>query len=97
MSTGPVAADMTAHEQLLEVAASYRRRAAAIPEEAVRLKYDPAPFLREVNEKADLYEACARDVAELPEDQAAVIARRFRVSMWLRDENPDHEPDDYHP
>lgn len=97
MSVGPVGADMTAHEQLLEVAASYRRRAAAIPEEAVRLGYDPAPFLREVEDKAALYEACARDVAGLPEDQAAVIARRFRVSMWLRDENPDHEPDDYHP
>lgn len=88
---------MTAHQQLLEVAASYRRRAAAIPEEATRLRYDPAPAVREVEEKAALYEACAGDVAGLPEDQAELIARRFRVAMWLRDENPNHEPDDFHP
>lgn len=88
---------MSAREQLLEVAASYRRRAAAIPEEAARLRYDPAPFLREIEEDAALYEACAQDIAGLPEDQAVVIARRFRVSMWLREENPDHEPDDLHP
>ena len=94
---GPADADRPAREQLLTVAELYRIRAAAIPEEASRLKYDPAPFIREVEEKAALYEACARDIQDLPEDQAAVIARRFRVSMWLRDENPNHEPDDYHP
>lgn len=96
-SIGPVESDRPAHEQLLTVAELYRHRAASIPEEAVRLKYDPAPFIREVEEKAALYEACARDVEHLPEDQAAVIARRFRVAMWLRDENPDYEPDDFHP
>lgn len=88
---------MSAYGDLMFVANSYRLRAANIPEEATRLRYNPEPLIREMNEKAVLYEACARDVAGLPEDQAAVIARRFRVSMWLRDENPDHEPDDHHP
>ena len=50
-----------------------------------------------MNEKAALYEACAQDIAGLPEDQAEPIARRFRVSMWLRDERDDREPDDHHP
>lgn len=88
---------MSAHGDLLFVANSYRLRALSIPEEAARLKYDPAPLVREMNDKAALYEACAADVAGLPEDQAAAIARRFRVSMWQRDENPDYEPDDHHP
>lgn len=88
---------MSAHGDLLFMANSYRMRARNIPEEASRFKYDPAPLIREMNEKADLYEACARDVEGLPEDEAQPIARRFRVSMWLRDEHPDHEPDDYHP
>lgn len=88
---------MSAHADLVAVAESYRRRAAAIPEEAVRLHYNPAPLIREMNEKADLYEACARDIQDLPEDHAELVARRFRVAMWLRDENPNYEPDDYHP
>lgn len=88
---------MSAHSDLLMVAESYRRRAAAIPEEASRLLYNPGPLMREMNDKAALYEACAQDIAGLPEDQAEPIARRFRVSMWLRDEREDREPDDYHP
>ena len=88
---------MSAHADLLTVAESYRRRAAAIPEEATRLHYNPEPLIREMNEKAALYEACAQDIAGLPEDQAEPIARRFRVSMWLRDERDEREPDDHHP
>ena len=91
---------MSAHADLLTVAESYRRRAAAIPEEATRLHYDPAPLIREMNEKAALYEACAQDIAGVPEEHAEPIARSFRVYMWLRDERDyrdDREPDDYHP
>lgn len=88
---------MSAYGDLLFVAHSYRLRAANIPEEATRLHYNPEPLIREMNEKAALYEACAQDIAHLPEDQAEPIARRFRVSMWLRDQHPDDEPDDHHP
>lgn len=88
---------MSAYGDLLFVANSYRLRALSIPEEAARLKYDPAPLVREMNEKAALYEACAQDIADLPEDEAEPIARRFRVSMWLRDDRDDYEPDDLHP
>lgn len=88
---------MTAREQLLHIAATYRRRAELIPEEATRLLYDPAPAVREVLEKAELYEACAADVAGMPEDQAADVAKRFRIAMWIRDEAVDDEPSDFHP
>lgn len=88
---------MSAYSDLTYMAASYRIRAHQIPEEAARFKYDPAPFIKEMNEKAELYEACARDIADLPDDQAQIIARKFRAAMWARDENPDYEPDDLYP
>jgi DNA-binding ferritin-like protein len=88
---------MSTHDDLMAMAANYRKRAASIPEEATRLGYNAAPSIRDMLQKAELYEATARDVQSLPEDQAEAIARRFRSAMWLRDERPDFEPDDYHP
>lgn len=88
---------MSAYGDLMFMANSYRLRAARIPEEASRLKYDPAPAIAELTEKAELYEATAADVRDLPDHQAREVARRFRVAMWARDEAPEYEPDDYHP
>jgi hypothetical protein len=46
-------------------------------------------------QKAELYEATARDVVDMPEDQAEAVARRFRAAMWLRDEPNEYEPDEH--
>jgi thioredoxin-like negative regulator of GroEL len=79
------------------MARMYRDRAARIPEEAARLGYNPEPSIREMVDKAALYEACAKDVRDMPDEDAQVVARKFRSAMWARDQWPDREPDDFHP
>jgi len=86
---------MSAYDDLMAMAGSYRTRAAAIPEEAARLKYNPAPSIRDMLHKAELYEATARDVQGMDDDQAEAVARRFRTAMWLRDEPFTDEPDEH--
>jgi len=86
-------------ELLLAVANRHRQKSVELVELGVRMAFDPQPLITEELERAALYEATAADIAGLPEEVQADKARRFMFAMWARDDadDPDYEPDDYHP
>jgi hypothetical protein len=90
---------VTGSDMLLQIAAKCRTQAGSLVEVGARLAFDPQPLIDEELQRAALYEATARDIAHLPENQQADQARRFMHAMWARDDEDDpvYAPDNDHP